>query len=189
MTQERQLDLFLRRVQELSTLRFIKFTPRYSIKWTKGDQLRHELTNPDEEELRSFLVTFRQFISKSEPVFLNRIYNLLFQVLTSDELRGFLLKSREAWQRSLQTTGGKVMINDRHYTPELITDLLINGYYFHNDEEKEAELRELWPSAMMLVRSQFYFHLSSAISHLFYTANLLAYAKQHGHLDLTRIRP
>lgn len=71
---------FLTRARQLSELRF---------KLSTGQ--------PDEDDLRSFLLTLRQFLMPSEPVFLFRMFNLAHKHLTSEELRTDLAASRKEW--------------------------------------------------------------------------------------------
>src|SRR5689334_6969696 len=107
MMSQRRFERFSHRVEELRQTRFIrsKYSPRFSIQWTQAEGMRYELAEPDEEDLRSLLLTFRQFVPPNEPVFLSCLYNLLYAALSSDQLRGFLLLSRDGWRGVLKTNG------------------------------------------------------------------------------------
>ena len=86
---------------------------------------------------------FGQFISNNEPVFLYKIYNLCQKHLINDKLKEYLIKSREAWKQAQKSTGIILKYNERELTPEYITDLWINGYYFHSDINKLHILNHL----------------------------------------------
>ena len=100
------LELYKARVEELRRTRLIRqgFNPGITLRWERMKGLQFESREPDEEDLRSFLLTFRQFVSEQEPVFLNRIYNLCHKHITSDELRNYLVKSREIWKNAQRST-------------------------------------------------------------------------------------
>lgn len=181
-----QFKLFRARVEQLSRTRLIRngFNPGITIRWDRMQGLRFESREPDEEDLRSFLLTFRQFVSDNEPVFLTRIYNLCQQYLTSDKLKGRLIKSREYWKQVQKNIGIKLVFNKRELTPEYVTDLWINGYYFHNDENKMSMLRRLLPHERMLVRNQFLNFLLHATQQIFYVRNIITVALKEGLLKI-----
>jgi len=173
-----QLEMFSARVEQLRNTRLIKkgFNPGITISWDRMKGLRFQSREPDEEDLRSFLLTFRQFISEGEPVFLNRTYTLCQRHLASDELKGYLVESREAWRQAQRSSGIKLVINKQELTPESVTDLWINGYYFHGDHEKLSRLKQLLPHEGMLVRNQFLSYLVDATRQVMYVGNVVTIA-------------
>ncbi len=184
-----QLKLFKARSEELRNTRLIRngFNPAISIQWNNMQGLRFNSREPDEDDLRSFLITFRQFISAQEPVFLYSIYKLCQLHLISDELKGCLIKSREAWKKVQRNTGIKLTINGLELTPEYVTDLWINGYYFHNDSKKMFELKRLLPHESMLVRNHFLNFLVEATRQILYVSNIITIALKEGLLKIQGI--
>ena len=182
-----QLKLFNARSEELRNTRLIRngFNPAISIQWNNMQGLRFNSREPDEDDLRSFLITFRQFISVKEPVFLYIIYQLCQLHLISDELKGCLIKSREAWKKAQKNTGIKLTINGLELTPEYVTDLWINGYYFHNNSKKMFELKRLLPQESMLVRNHFLNFLVDATRQILYVSNIITIALKE---DLFKIQ-
>ncbi len=158
------------------------FNPGITISWNKMQGLRFESREPDEEDLRSFLITFRQFVSNKDPVFLGHIHNLCQQYVISDELRGYLIESREAWKKAQRSTGLKLVYNEREFTPEYVADLWINGYYFHNDTKKRLALTRLLPHEGMLVRNQFLNFLVDTTRIVLYVSNIITIALKEGLL-------
>ncbi len=157
MNTREQLELFKKRADELENSRLIRngFSANLNIKLDENVGLTPKLTEPDEEDLRSFLLTFRHFVSNDEPVFLNKIYNLLHTSLTSVELKGFLIESRKLVKAAQKTAGLQLEYNGEVISPEKILNMWINGHYFHNDEELKKKLDELIDSTVMLVRFNF----------------------------------
>jgi hypothetical protein len=145
MTPKERLELFHARVEELQRFRLlqkefdISFKMEFSNLKGRG-YMAAESSEPDDEELRSFLTLFRQFMSDNEPIHLEGIYNILFQYITNDELKERLKEARQAWKESLRGYGTLIFEdgsgNRREMTPELATDIWINGFYFHSDIKK-----------------------------------------------------
>jgi hypothetical protein len=128
---------------------------------------------PDEEELRSFLLTFRHFIADKEDVFMDRIFNLCQQKLTDDKLRGYLAKSRVFWKREHETVGFDLVCQGKRQTPEQVTKLWLSGAYFHKDEEKRVVLKALPFPLRMLFKQQFLSFLVGATHVIFYVDEII----------------
>jgi hypothetical protein len=178
-----QFLLFKARAEELRNTRLIResFNPGITISWNRMQGLRFKSREPNEESLRSFLLTFRQFILNDEPVFLYKVYNLCQKHLMSDKLKDYLSKSREIWKQEHKSAGIKLVYNEREFTPEYITDLWINGYYFHSDTNKLCILNKLLPHERMLVKNQFLNFLLDATRQVLYVANIIKVALKEGY--------
>ena len=178
-----QLQLFKARAEELRNTRLIResFNPGITIRWNRMQGLRFKSREPNEESLRSFLLTFRQFILNDEPVFLFIIYNLCQKHLASDKLKDYLSKSREIWKQAHKSAGITLIYNRRELTPEYITDLWINGYYFHSDTNKLYILNQLLPHERMLVRNQLLNYLLDATRQVLYVDNIIKVALKEGY--------
>lgn len=74
-------------------------------------------------------------------------------------------------------------LNGRDYTPEKITDLFINGWYFHSDEAKAVELHELTAGAEPVSRHIFLDYLLEATSHATYVGSVVREALHHDLVD------
>jgi len=127
--------------------------------------------------LRAFCTDYRKFTSPDEPVFINRIYNILEARLTDDYLREQLRKSREGWRKA-QRGAMSFTINDQRITPEHVMDLFINGWVFHMDSAKRQEFLRLWPNP--LSRFQLQNLIADACAQLFYMRNLIRFALREG---------
>jgi len=97
---------------------------------------------PEEEHLRSFILLFRQFLSESEPVFIKHIFNDTIRFLVDDKLKQLAIAAKDLWDSSLHCGPFKTSFNKEELTLEHALDLWINGYYFHSDLDKAAELEK-----------------------------------------------
>jgi hypothetical protein len=89
---------------------------------------------PDDEEFQAFLVDLRPFISDREPVFLDRIYNLIERHITDPQLREEARQSRRILGDV--RTGADLRRADR--SPAQIADAYIDRT-FHVDATARGE--------------------------------------------------
>lgn len=181
--------MFSLRVKELSDLRLVQqgMNVKYTMSWDSASQLlRQQSTRFDEEYLRSFLLTFRQFLSKDEPIFIERVFNDCVRLIESDHFKDQLTAARRSWKSSFYKMGGlNVTIDDENMTGEYVLDLWINGHYFHNDAAKADALRRLLGSDVHLFRFKFMESLASLTQVILYTGAVVEYALRAGlfHFD------
>ena len=186
-----RLGLYVQRVRETLDLPLIRkegLEVNLSLNWRKAQGGTLELRQPDENDLRSFLLTFRQFYMNEEPVYYQNVYNACYQCLTSEELRGYLADSRKAWVEALATGGMTLTIDGREITPEHALKLWLYGYYFHSGADMMAELRKLVPHEHMLIRHRFLNCVVDAFRQVWYTASIITIADREGLLDPSRAR-
>ncbi len=186
MTLEK-LQLFISRANELHDSRLLLngFSATLKIKWDHKTGLSHEISEPDEEDLRSFLLTFRHFVSNDEPVFLNKIYNFLHLSLTDDVLKDNLVESRKHVKQCQKTAGLQLDYNGEVISPEAILNMWINGHYFHNDEDLKKKLDELVDSTLMIVRYNFLDFLIEVSKEILYVRDVIETAIADGKLATT----
>ncbi len=164
----------MQRTEELLDCRLILngFGTSVSLQSDRMNGLTFSSKQPDEELLRSFLLTFRRFISKTETVFLFTIFSLCQKHLLSDKLKGYLIDARQKWSQQIRVgKTGNIQFNQtgKFLTPEYVTDLWINGYYFHDSPDKLRELQELLSRDTFLARHIFLDHLVQASRFISYT--------------------
>lgn len=185
MNEDEALDLYVRRVEELLSTRLVTsggLRTSLNMRASINQPMQLSAHEPDEEALRSFLLTFRQFVSDKEPVFVRRIHNVLWQRLTGDEVRGHLQKARDRYGQSLRTGSLKFVADAHHFAPEEALDLWINGRYFHNDERKAATLDRLDPTSAVFVRQVFLEVLVEATRYVRFLADVVVIARRDGVL-------
>jgi hypothetical protein len=177
-----QLEKFVYRVDELQQRRLLRTNLGVGLQlnwdFAKGMSIRTEW--PDEEDLRSFLVTLRQFMSQKEPVYLEKIYNLCVQHLKSEELRRAVLESQKSWKEELKRGGIRLEYDGRQFTPTEITGYWINSQYFHNDPEEFLLLQNLIPPAQVFARHIFLDHVVELTKRVLFLGDVLKVALAEG---------
>jgi hypothetical protein len=154
LSTRKKLQKFHKTVQELMTTNLMKKGLNPSMKLSvKGQDMWFETEWPEEDDLRSFLLTFRLFVAKKEDVFLNHIFNLCHQKLKDNKLRKYLAGARKIWKKANESIGFDIVHQGKKQTPERITKLWLDGKYFHKDEDKRSKL-----SVLSYPMTQFYKH-------------------------------
>jgi hypothetical protein len=143
--------------------------------------LRTALDEPDTEDFRSYLLTFRQFISEGEPLHLHKIYNLCHQHIANDKCREYLAEARGIWQQisKRSDTGMTLTINSVELSPAEVADLWINGHYFHNDPEKLRALKGMESYLYNASRTIF-------LDYVIETSKIIFHAGRNIHVALKR---
>jgi hypothetical protein len=189
ITNREQLELFVRRAEELLDLRLARnegLQAFFNINWAATGAQTMTISAPDEDDLRSYLLLFRQFVMNKEPIFINKIYHICFQAVTSDQVRDNLKDAREEWKRNLQGSGLRVTIDEKQMTPERVVDLMINGSYFHSsDLDLQRELAALDPQRRMLVRWVFLNYVIDASRQVLYLARVVKGCLRKGLFDFS----
>lgn len=181
-----RLDLYVKRVNELIATQAVQtgaFNIQLSFQFAREQGLKTASREPNEELLRSFLLTFRQFVSDKEPVFANGIANICWQELRSDELRGHLEAARRRWFKACRAGPLKVVIDEDHLSPENALDIWINGKYFHNDKRKAERIKRLDPLGLLLSRHVFLNHIITATDYVVFLGQIVMVGRRQGLLD------
>lgn len=158
-TDREKLELFIHKVDDLHRTRLAKtgfqVQFQYNIQIDREPLLESNLNQPDELDFMAYLSIFRHFISEKEDVFLSHILNICSLRLTSDVMKQNVAHLRESYKQVKQHNGMHLIVNGRQLTPLQVTDIYINGKYFHNDLEYQQQLDSLNPFKSNLLRSRF----------------------------------
>ena len=130
-----KLKLFVDKVSELRNTTLMRTNGlRYHFSMRIECDLPTKLTleEPDEGDLRDYLITFRRFLS-NEDVSLNHILNICQKRLTNVDLKQEIPILRQAWLETKQHSGMKLIMNGQEVLAEEIFDIWLNGRYFHDD--------------------------------------------------------
>jgi len=180
-----QYDLFVVRAKELLDRRIVRshgLQATFNLNWHCQAGLNLNIPQPDEEDLRSFLVSFRPFVSNDDPVFVNRVHNLLWEDIESDQIRAQLRLARSHWDRACKDGLVALRLNGTRLDSTEVLDLWINGIYFHNDSRKRARLQNLDPVSLFFARFKLLDHLVIATRYIVYLGNLVIGARSDGLL-------
>lgn len=144
-----RLHLFLERCDELFGSAYVKNSERlrFSLVFKSG-VFTYDFENPpDEDQLKSFLLSFRHFVANDSPVLVYKLYKLLQMRLPEGELKEGLKLSRARFKAAHEIAGLQMVRGkegddsaDKPLTPEQIWDLWCNGKYFHTELDKRADL-------------------------------------------------
>jgi hypothetical protein len=184
-----QLEWFIEKVQELNRSALIRkgFKSGFTLRWRQASGLNIDFRQPSDEDLRGFLITFRQFWMNDEPIQMRKIYNLLQQVVTDAELKQNLVEARTEWTQTLSQGPIKLKLDSKVLSPDDVADLWINGWYFHTTIDKRKELEDL---AMQHVfnRHAFLFFLTDAARIVLYTGDVALFCVRQGLIDYNAVR-
>ena len=142
----RCLAEFKRRAAELRAAKVFSTRDvlKASISVSEGDGFKVDVTGlPDEDALRSLLVTFRLFFLNDEPSNFRRVVNILTKHTKHDALRVYLGQLRDRWKGALFRSAMFLHLDDGVVDAERILDVWLNAHYFHGDQEKEQALEAL----------------------------------------------
>lgn len=177
-----QIALFLRRVDELRRRRLVQqggglgFTMNISRETEGPPNISLQIRLPDEEDVRSFLLVFRQLaMMKDSPVLVTKVYTDCFKALESDsELRDRLIGWRRAWKQTQREFTVGIRFGDYAIPPEALADLWINGYYFHSDAKKYEQLESMFGGSFMPAKVTFINYLVNASRGIDHLGHLVA---------------
>ena len=180
MTPVEHLNLFVQKVEQLQRLRIFEegnWRSSFTMNWERTKGLTFGVQQPDEELFRSFLLEFRRFVAKGDPLYLGRVFNVAHRNIRSEQLRGRLVEAREHWRNTTRQGNIALVWNGKPLPPEEIADLWINGWYFHDDPRKRKFLTSLGGWEQWVVRMNF-------INFVTECARITLYAGQVIHVAL-----
>ena len=113
------------------------------------------LDQPDEDAVRSFLLTFRQFVSEKEPLFLGRVYGICYRHCTDKARKDHIKQARKLWSSVQRGRGVSIVINGVEFAGVKIFDVWTNGWYFHSDADYKQLLDQVPTLIREWLRAQF----------------------------------
>lgn len=181
---EERFDLYHSALIELMQRRLIHtggLTFGLSFRYGRTQGLSVSHSNLDEEDFRSFLLTFRRFVSANDPVYVCWIRNAVRQRLRSDVLTQRLDACFDAWRKP---SGTMVLIVDgQQVEPTVVLDYWINGHYFHVDKRKAESIRALEGIGLLLNRSVLMNYVLDTMNFCMEVGNVLHISRTQSLLD------
>jgi hypothetical protein len=181
MDRAKQLETLVKRVEILRRLPLV--AKGQGVGWSlnvsqaKGMLVSVKLL--DENDLRSFLVTFRQFIAPKEDIQLNKVYKTCIAGLKSNnDLKERLLEARNTWRDALRSAGS-IEFEENMYSGEKAARLWMNGYYFHSDLKQYEYLEKLLSHNWPYIQLHFGNFVVDATRVIIYTGNVVEYARKN----------
>jgi hypothetical protein len=173
LSDEERLRLFFVRWLEMFHSRAfqsgLKFS--YNIKGSPANGITYSLKEPDLEDFRSFLMVFRKFVSEKSPIFIPKIYNLVERLIPDAEFKAVFREARQIFNEVQQNSGCNISIttDGEILTQQYVIDMWMNGYYFHDDDEKIKTLERLESfqrDATKVIFTDYVIEISRIIQHL-----------------------
>ncbi len=111
-----RFELFVYRADMLQQTRLVKngFRLSFTEKFTIGESPEKNIQEPDEDDLRSFLITFRQFMLKKDSVFLNRILSLSCKRIAAEPLKNEIIEIKTLWSKEKNNSFMKLISNGKN---------------------------------------------------------------------------
>ena len=177
-TTDERMRLFLSKVNELFDTRLIASGKKPELNIKKdidSNKINIKISNLDEDDFKSFLLTFRHFVSKKEPIYLPRILNFCIKSLDENELILNLQKAKASWNETLNNEGEfKLKMDGEYIAGEEVLDIWINGYYFHSDFDNNKKIRGyLNNKDLLIVKYKLITILPSLVSVIDYSASVV----------------
>lgn len=157
-----KLAHFIRCVDEMCERRLIKSGKfkrlEFSFHISRNDktnetQIDYNITELDEEDFRSFLLIFRQFILQGEPIFVDYILGVVYKYL-KPEHRSMQQNVSNVWKEA-KKGNGKTFFYDGNekLSPEEIIKLWLYGDFFHGEIDKTSRINA-WKEGGLLIMYQ-----------------------------------
>lgn len=173
LADEETLKLFIKRWLDMFDSRAFQsgLGLSYRIKGSPANGVDFNLKEPDLEEFRSFLMVFRKFISEKSPIFIPKIYNLVERLIPDAEFKEVFREARQIYNEIQQNSGCNISITTggKTLTQQYVVDMWLNGYYFHDDDEKIKTLERLEAfqrDASRVIFTDYVIEISKIIQHL-----------------------
>ena len=114
-----------------------------NINYERDKGLTFKAQLPPEEQIAEFLMAFRFFYLEKEPTHFPKVLGVIGRHTDDQEARTALKLFGQQWRDCLFGKAMGIEYNDKPITSALLLDLWFNAHYFHQDEDKERELRKL----------------------------------------------
>lgn len=175
MSIKQRLELFIEMVDELTERKLLKKGLKSSLTIFSHEDKgwKIEISWPDEDDLRSYLTSFRHFILKNSPVFLNRIYKLCIKHVKDSKVKQMLERNRKHWLDIHKQGAMGLVYQGKKLTPKYVVDLFIKGKIFHIEGEERAFLKGIPDFQDKLFKHQFIDFLVLANKHIFFLDSVI----------------
>jgi hypothetical protein len=179
------LDTFLERAArllrtDLVTSGHVPFTTKLSFR--TGEPLRVTNSQPSEDRIFAFVGVLRPLITQGDRASMHRMFNLCERELRSRARREALRDLRRDWRAKQRQGEIRLVVNDADLRPDRLADLLINGWYFHDEPRKRKELQQLVPEFAMFAHHVFYAYVMDCAEVATVVASNIREARTAGEL-------
>lgn len=157
MTDEdkKTLSLFIEKVEELKGCDLLQSSHKLSFSVNvSGNQGVAKTSLPREEQLRSFLLIFRNFYSPRERIQFPKVCRILIDNLEDEDMKKKVGDIQTVYDQTLARSPVLLVEDDTPIAPSEVLRRWLYGYYHHTDAEKREKV-EAWGFAAGLTKMQF----------------------------------
>jgi len=153
-TDIKRLRLFFSRAEKLrASATGLMKNLSLEMSYKANEPFRTRFDGPDLHDVKAALLDLRPFILQGEPTHFFSICNILYTNTADDAVAARVAQFREAWAKLVQKNGPppggmSMKVNDRELSACDITDMWLNGEFFHADIEKVGLLESLHATPM-----------------------------------------
>jgi hypothetical protein len=169
------LERFLKRARYVDESELVQraIGATLQMHWERGSPVVWTSKEPSGPAPESLLVRLRPVIAHGSEIFINRVHNICQQRLDNAEMRAFLVEVRSEWAKSQRRGLVSLKVDEQEIRPDHLADLMINGYYFHDEPAKRAELEQLVGPVALIARHVFLDYVYGAIEATYSTADVV----------------
>jgi hypothetical protein len=117
---------------------------KFGLSWKEGEDIVFETALPPEDDIAAFLLRMRPFVLAKERTNFHKVRNVLARYLTLPSARDYLDRLRDLYAGKFIPM--RIEIRNVSVTSDEAIDAWLNASEYHQDEDKEAELRVLYDS-------------------------------------------
>lgn len=152
---KKTLSLFIEKAKELQSCDLLQSNHKISFSLNvSGNQGVAKTSLPREEQLRSFLLIFRNFYSPSERIQFSKVCRILIDNLENDDMKRKISEVQTVYDQTLTGSPLSLVENDAPVAPNEVLRRWLYGHYHHTDVEKREKI-DAWGFAVGLTKMQF----------------------------------
>lgn len=152
---KKTLNLFIEKAEELKGCDLLKAGHKLSFSIKASDNQGAATTSlPREEQLRSFLLVFRNFYSPGEEIHFPKVCRILINNLEDEDMKKKISNVNAIYDQTLAKSPVLLIENSNLLTPNDVVRRWLYGFYHHTDTEKRAKV-DGWGFAAGLLKMEF----------------------------------
>ena len=125
----------------------------------------------------------RRFFPTGDDLNLFAIHNICGARLQHAEMRAFLRTVREERSRAQRHGILALNLNEREIRPDHVVDVMINGWFLHDEPAKTAELESWIGELGLMTRHMFIDYVYCAVEAVFSTADVVRIGLERDMFD------
>jgi hypothetical protein len=139
------LDLFKREENQLSKSDAImKIKVNLNLNWNREQGFTDHSTLPSDDDLNNLLHRLRPFVLKDEPIYFNKVCNILKKHLKNEFSQKLIQDLKDLFSgKEFQSTKVQIEFNKETINSEKTLYKWLNAYQYHRDKGKQVEIETI----------------------------------------------